>query len=66
MNASFLGTVVSMELDVAGQRIVAERHHPRREDIPAVGSSVAFSVPRSACMLFHPESGKALGREATP
>lgn len=65
VNASFLGTVASLELDVEGQRVVVERHRPRKEDIPAPGAAVFFSVPRSACMLFEPESGKVLGTEVS-
>ena len=66
LNASFLGTVASLELDVDGLRLVVERHRPRRDDIPGAGSEVSFSVPPAVCMLFDPESGKALGGEGRP
>ncbi|MEN6363945.1 MAG: ABC transporter ATP-binding protein [Rectinema sp.] len=61
INASFLGTVASLELEVQGERMVIERHRPRERDIPAIGEKVEFAVPPRACMLFDIASGKALG-----
>ncbi|HEY9054913.1 MAG TPA: ABC transporter ATP-binding protein [Rectinemataceae bacterium] len=60
-STSFLGTVVSMEVDLGGSRIVIERHRPRKADIPELGSRVEFSVPSYACLLFDKESGVRLG-----
>jgi iron(III) transport system ATP-binding protein len=61
-NASFLGTVASLEMDVQGTAIVIERHRPRKSDIPALGQKVEFAVPPEACLLFDAATGSRLGR----
>jgi ABC-type Fe3+/spermidine/putrescine transport system ATPase subunit len=61
LETSFLGSVVSLELDVQGKRIVIDRHRPKKADIPSPGDSVDFAVASDACMLFHAESGVRLG-----
>ncbi|MEW6550314.1 MAG: ABC transporter ATP-binding protein [Spirochaetota bacterium] len=61
-NASFLGTVASLEMDVQGTGIVIERHRPKKSDIPALGQKVEFAVPPEACLLFDADTGARLGR----
>lgn len=54
---SFLGTVASLEIDCAGTRLVIERHRPRAEDLPPVGSATGFAVPPHCLFAFDPASG---------
>ncbi len=61
VSTAFLGTVVSMELELGGSAIVIERHRPKKGDIPAKGDKVEFAVPPESCFLFDKGSGVRLG-----
>ncbi len=61
VSTAFLGTVVSMELELGGSTIVIERHRPKKGDIPAKGDKVEFAVPPESCFLFDKGSGVRLG-----
>ncbi len=61
VSTAFLGTVVSMELELGGSTIVIERHRPKKGDIPATGSRVEFAVPPESCFVFDKRTGARLG-----
>ncbi|HET7839142.1 MAG TPA: ABC transporter ATP-binding protein [Rectinemataceae bacterium] len=55
--ASFLGSAVSLELELGGRIILVERSRPSALDILKAGSQTSFSVPLDSILLFHPATG---------
>ncbi len=65
--ASFLGSAVSLDLELGGRSILVERARPGAGDILEPGSTASFAVPPTSILLFHPETGErvtAVGEEA--
>jgi iron(III) transport system ATP-binding protein len=60
-SASFLGSAVSLDLELGGRGVLVERAHPGPGDVLAPGSEAAFAVPPSSILLFHPETGARVG-----
>jgi ABC-type Fe3+/spermidine/putrescine transport system ATPase subunit len=56
--ASFLGSAVSLDLELGGRSILVERARPGTADILAPGSTASFAVPTASILLFHPETGE--------
>ncbi len=57
VGSSFLGTVAIMEIDIAGTRLLIERHRPKEGDIPPNGAEMGIAIPPEALMLFDTKSG---------
>jgi iron(III) transport system ATP-binding protein len=59
-HASFLGSAVTIELEVGGKAVVVERPRPEAGDILEAGSAASFSLPPHAILLFDPATGKRI------